>query len=517
MQILTTAQMREADRRTIEEIGIPGRVLMESAGRTVVRKMCRAIPELSMHPVEVVCGKGNNGGDGLVVFRYLATQGYSVRAWVLAPLESLSGDAKANLDAALKLGLPVQSVPDEPSLSRAFSSFSEDCVVVDAILGTGLTSAARGLPEIAIHLINQISAFKVAVDVPSGLSSDSGAVPGAAVDADLTVALAAPKLCHMLPPACFLIGQLEIVDIGIPRQVLEAVGSDLETVELDDLSMLLEPRRPDSHKGSFGHLLVVAGSVGKTGAAIMAAHAALRTGVGLVTVASPARALPMMTPALPEAMWEPLDETAAGALAVSALSRVLDLLDGKTALALGPGVGRHPETVSFVKNLVTQAKLPTVVDADGINAFEDDIAAIPPDRPLAFTPHPGEAARLLACTPKDIQRDRLAAIRQLTAQSRAFAAIKGYRTLIGEPSGRVHVNLTGNAGMASGGTGDVLTGVVGSFLAQGFDVPDALRLGAYLHGLSGDLAADELGEIPLTATDLIRKLPSAIQCLTSAQ
>jgi NAD(P)H-hydrate epimerase len=517
MQILTTAQMREADRRTIEEIGIPGRVLMESAGRTVVRKMCRVLPELSSTPIEVVCGKGNNGGDGLVVFRYLATQGYSVRAWVLAPLETLAGDAKANLDAALKLGLPVQSVADEVSLAKAFSSFSEDCVVVDAILGTGLTSAARGLPETAIHVINQISAFKVAVDVPSGLSSDSGTIPGEAVEADLTVALAAPKLCHVLPPACFLNGQLEIVDIGLPRQILDAMGSDLETVELDELGMLLDPRRPDAHKGSFGHLLIVAGSVGKTGAAIMAAHAALRTGAGLVTVASPARARPMMTPALPEAMWEPLDETAEGALAMSGFARVMDLLEGKTALALGPGIGRHPETVSFVKKLVAQTPLPTVVDADGINAFEDDIAAIPPDRPLALTPHPGEAARLLACSTKDIQRDRLAAIRQLTAKAGVFAALKGYRTLIGEPTGRVHINLTGNAGMASGGTGDVLTGMVGSFLAQGFDVPDALRLGVYLHGLSGDLAAEEVGEIPLVATDLIRKLPNAIQCLTSAQ
>jgi NAD(P)H-hydrate epimerase len=192
-------------------------------------------------------------------------------------------------------------------------------------------------------------------------------------------------------------------------------------------------------------------------------------------------------------------------------------LEGKTALALGPGIGRHPETVAFVKKLIARATLPTVVDADGLNAFEDDIEVIPPDRPLALTPHPGEAARMLACTTKDIQGDRLGAIRQLTARSHAFAALKGYRTLVGEPSGRVHINLTGNAGMASGGTGDVLTGMVGSFLAQGFGVADALRLGVYLHGLSGDLAAEEVGEIPLVATDLIGKLPYAIQCVTSAQ
>jgi len=515
MQVLTTAQMREADRRTIEEIGIPGRVLMESAGRTVVQKMNLALPDLRSYPIEVVCGKGNNGGDGLVVFRYLATAGYSVRAWVLAPFGALSGDAKANLDAALKLGLPVQSVPDEVSLGQAFASFSEDCVVVDAVLGTGLKSAARGLPEAAIRVINQISGFKVAVDVPSGLSSDSGDIQGEALEADLTVALAAPKLCHMLSPACFLCGQLEIVDIGIPRQILDAAGSELETIEQDELSALLAPRRPDAHKGVFGHLLLVAGSVGKTGAALMAARAALRAGAGLVTVAAPHRALPMMTSALAEAMWEPLDETSNGAIALSALPRVLDLLEGKTALALGPGVGRHPETVSFVKKLVRECPIAAVLDADGINAFAGELAALPPDRSLALTPHPGEAARLLECSTKEVQKDRLKAVRELAGKARVFAALKGYRTLIGEPSGRVAINLTGNPGMASGGTGDVLTGMIGSFLAQGLAVPDALRLGAYLHGLAGDLAAEELGETSLVATDLIDKLPEAIRCVTS--
>ncbi len=513
MQVLTTAEMREADRRTIEDIGIPGRVLMESAGRAIVRQMEKVVPNLLRRPIEIVCGKGNNGGDGLVVFRYFATHGYRARAWVLAPLDTLSGDAKANLDSALALGLTVESLSNERELEKVVGSFSAHAVVVDAILGTGLTKAARGMAEQAILRLNRIPAFRVAVDVPSGLSSDSGEIPGEAIEADLTVALAAPKLCHLLPPASFRCGQLKVTDIGIPKQILTATGSKLATIEPEDFAKVWTPGRPDAHKGSFGHLLIVSGSVGKTGAAVMAAAAALRSGAGLVTVAAPGRALPMMAPALLESMWEPLEETPDGAIATGALPRALELLEGKTAAAIGPGLGQNPETLSFVKKFIQEIEIPAVIDADGINAFEGDPKAIPPGRALALTPHPGEAARLLNCTAKDIQRDRLDAVRRLAKDLDVGVALKGYRTLVSEPSGRAQINMTGNAGMASGGTGDVLTGMVGAFLARGFAVGDSLRLGVYLHGLSGDLAAEEKGQVSLTATDLIHHLPVAIRQL----
>ena len=516
MQVLTTQEMREADRRTIEDIGIPGRVLMESAGRAVVRQMKEVVTDLRSRPIEIVCGKGNNGGDGLVILRGLATEGYKARAWVLAGLDSLTGDAKGNLDAALRLGLTVNSVTDESSLQEAIGSFSFHSVVVDAILGTGLSQAARGLPEYAIRALNQLAgACRVAVDIPSGLSSDSGQKPGEAIHADLTVALAAPKLCHLLPPACFHCGRLEVVDIGIPQGILRSTGSKLKTLEPEDVSDLIHPRRPDAHKGDYGHLLIVAGSVGKTGAAVMAAHTALKAGVGLVTVASPKSALPMMAPALPESMWEPLDETPEGAIRTSAVSRVLELIDGKTALALGPGIGLHQETVTFAKELLAKVSVPTVMDADGINAFAGSLDAIPPDNSIAITPHPGEAARLLGCKSAQVQRDRLGAVRELATRGNFSVALKGYRTLIGEPSGHVRINLTGNPGMASGGTGDVLTGAVGSLMAQGLAVEDALCLGVYLHGSAGDLAAEVVGHPSLTATDLIRMVPEAFRQLSS--
>jgi NAD(P)H-hydrate epimerase len=512
MHVLTASEMREADRRTIEEIGIPGRALMESAGRAVVRTMERVLPDLRSRSVAVVCGKGNNGGDGLVVLRYLGTHGLAARAWLLCRFGELSGDAKENLVAAQKLGLPVEPVPDESTWRRALSEISGSDVLVDAILGTGLTRAAQGLLQQAIHDLNAPPGFKVSVDVPSGLSSDTGEIPGEAVGADLTVALATPKVCHLLPPACSLSGRLEVVDIGIPEPVLESVGSLLQTVEPASLRGFLPARTPDAHKGDFGHLLIVAGSVGKPGAAVMAAHSALRAGVGIVTVATARGALSLMSPALSEAMWEPLEETADGAIAESAYRRLQELLAGKTALAVGPGLGRHPDTVALIKTLVRKAELPIVIDADGLNAYEGDTGAIPPNRPVALTPHPGEAARLLGCSPSAVQKDRLDSARRLSALTKAHVLLKGYRSLICDPSGRGYINLTGNPGMATGGTGDVLTGIVGALLCRQ-SVEVALRLGAHLHGLAGDLAAEELGQTSLIASDLIRKLPSALRRL----
>ena len=512
MRVFTASEMREADRRTIEEIGIPGRALMESAGRAVVRTIERTLPNLSSRRVAVLCGKGNNGGDGLVVLRYLATHGIAARAWLLCRFEELKGDAKDNLDAAQKLGLPVEAVPDESRWRAVLSEVASSDVVVDALLGTGLTKKARGLLQAAIRDVNRISSFKVSVDVPSGLSSDTGEIPGEAIRSDLTVALAAPKVCHMLPPASTRVGRLEVVDIGIPEPVLETVGSRLQTVEAESLVTFLPKRKSDAHKGDFGHLLIVGGSVGKPGAAVMAANAALRSGVGIVTVASASGALPLMAPALPESMWEPLEQTTNGAISQAAYTRLQELLVGKTALAIGPGLGRDPDTIALVKKLVQETELPVIVDADGLNAFEGDATAFPPNRPLGLTPHPGEAARLLGCTPSDIQANRLESVRKLSSLTKAFVVLKGFSSLISDPAGKVYINLTGNPGMATGGTGDVLTGIVGALLSrQPVDV--ALRLGVFLHGRAGDLAAEEVGETSLIATDLIRKLPNSIRSL----
>ncbi len=513
MHILTSALMREADRRTIQEVGIPASVLMESAGRAVVRVMVARIDDLESRSIAVVCGKGGNGGDGLVVLRTLACLGYDARAIVLAPFESLSGEALDNLQAAFKLGLPVESAPTSEAWGDALSVVASADLVVDAVFGTGLNEPPRGLYQRVIEDLNDLDTLRVAIDVPSGLSSDSGGVPGVAFDADLTIALAAPKVCHFLPPASELCGEVEVVEIGIPPRFLRSGVPTLETIDAASLASALPRRRPLSHKGSYGHLLLVAGSVGKTGAAVMAAEAALRSGVGLVTVATAKSAIPMMAARLPEAMWEPLPETDSGALSLRAQSRLRELLGEREALALGPGLGTESETVLLVQEIVGASKIPTVVDADGLNALARAPEKIPAGRALALTPHPGDAGRLLGSSATEVESDRLQAARGLAAKTKAHVLLKGHRTLVSDPRGNVQVNLTGNAGMATGGTGDVLTGILGALLAQGIDIEEALLLGAHLHGLAGDLAAAEVGQTSLVATDLIRKLPEALRSL----
>jgi NAD(P)H-hydrate epimerase len=513
MHILTSAAMREADRRTIQEIGIPARVLMESAGRAVVRAMLQSIEELSSLSVVIVCGKGGNGGDGLVALRTLACLGCDARAIVLAPFESLSTEALDNLQAALKLGLPVESAPTTEAWGDVLSQVAAADVVVDAIFGTGLGEPPRGIFQRVIEDLNALETLRVALDVPSGLSSDSGAVHGVAFDADLTIALAAPKVCHFIPPASEVCGEVEVVEIGIPPRFLAGAEPTLQTIEPAALASSIPRRRHVSHKGTYGHLLILGGSVGKTGAAVMAAEAALRTGVGLVTVASAKSAIPMMAPRLPEAMWEPLPETESGALSRKAQSRILELLGDRSALALGPGLGTDDETVALVREIVAASRIPTVVDADGLNALARKPQAFSSGRALALTPHPGEAGRLLGSSAKDVESDRLEAVRRLARETKSHVLLKGYRTLVSDPRGNVQVNLTGNAGMATGGTGDVLTGVLGALLAQGVDIDEALPLGAHLHGLAGDLAAAAVGQASLVATDLVGKLPEALRSL----
>lgn len=513
MDILTAAEMREADRRTIQAIGVPGRVLMESAGRGVAGAMEEHLDGLDAKSIVIVCGKGNNGGDGLVLLRSLAGLDYQVRAVVLGSFDDLPPDALGNLQSALKLELPIDLVTNETEWRAALEEMWSAQVIVDAIFGTGLTRAAEGLSRRAIEDINALDATRVSIDLPSGLSADTGRVLGATIDADLTVALAAPKVCHFVSPACEFCGVVEIVEIGIPPQQLQSHPPHLSTIEPETLFGSWPTRTVSTHKGALGHLLIVAGSVGKSGAALMAAEAALRAGVGLVTVASAASAIPMMAPGLPEAMWEPLPETTHGAIGLDAAERIAELLTGRSALALGPGLGAHEETVRVVRELIQTCPVPMVVDADGLNALQGHTDLFPRRHAIALTPHPGEAARLLGSTTQDVQSDRLTAVRELASRVNSHVLLKGFRSLIADPDGNTMVNLTGNPGLATAGTGDVLTGIVGALLAQGASVEHALAAGAYVHGLAGDLAAKKLGQTSMRATDVIRHLPEALQSL----
>ena len=514
MKILTSSQMKEIDRKAIAELGIPGTVLMENAGIRVVEVLARVIDELGEAGVVVVAGKGNNGGDGFVVARHLHNMGLRPSVLLLASKDEVRGDAGGNLSIALNMGIPVAEVLSPEDWRRCRKALTRADLIVDALFGTGLTKPAEGLFARVIEDINAAPGFKAAVDIPSGLSSDTANIIGPAVRADLTVTLAAPKIAHVLPPAEDYVGRLFVAPIGFPPALFDNPGLKVELVERGDVLPLFAGREPDTHKGTYGHVLVIGGSRGKTGAASLAAKAALRMGAGLVTVATPASCLPMIARSMAELMTEPLAETTEGTIDGKGLARVLELLKGKDALLLGPGISTHPETVKFVLGLLPRVRVPMVIDADALNivASKPDILAAL-RAPAVLTPHPGEFARLTGLTTKAIFEDRLGVATSFAANHKVHLVLKGHRTLVACPDGCVHVNSTGNPGMATGGSGDVLGGMIASQLAQERDVEAATVSAVYAHGLAGDMGADALGEKALTAGDIIRFLPKALRDL----
>jgi NAD(P)H-hydrate epimerase len=517
LPVLTAAEMREADRRTIQEAGVPGAVLMENAGAAVARAMRERWPGAAR--IAVLCGKGNNGGDGFVVARHLLDRRPVVL--LIGEREDVAGDAREQLERLLAAGGAVRELADPAAWAALRDEVLAAELVVDALLGTGLRAAPSGVVGDVVRDLASVRGGRgpriVAVDMPSGLASDGGDVPWPCPVADLTVTFAAPKQGHVLPPASDQVGELLVADIGIPAGLL--AGTRLFLLEARDAAEAWPRRAPGSHKGRYGHLLVIAGSQGKSGAAALAATGALRAGVGLVTVATPAPALLAVASARAEAMSEPLAATAAGTIAAEALEPALSLARERDAVALGPGLGRHEATRAFVRAFVRRCPVPLVVDADGLNALAPGAGAdaalgtLRREAPTVVTPHPGEAARLLETTTPSLQGRRLEAARALASAAGCVVVLKGQRSVVADPDGRAAVNPTGNPGLATGGTGDVLTGVVGALLARGASAWSAASAAVYLHGLAGDLAARRLGQEGMIAGDVAEALPQAILAL----
>jgi len=501
VEILTAAQMRRVDRRAIEG-GIPSLDLMEAAGRGIAEAMRRDLPDLSRRPVRILCGKGNNGGDGLVVARHLALAGLQVEAAVLAPAHALSPDAAVQLARARTLALSVQHVEDAEGWTRWAASHPAEAVVVDALLGTGIEGGPRGLTATALAWLAARHAEIVAVDLPSGLDADRGDVQGTIPAAALTYTLCRPKPCLVLDPAGEHAGHWTVVDIGIPDALVAEEAAELSWTDAEEAARLLPERPAGAHKGTFGHVLVVAGSVGKGGAAVLAARGALRAGAGLVTVACPPEVRPEVAVQQAEVMTAVLSENP------DALMR---LAEGRDALAVGPGLGTGPEAQARVRALLAGARCPLVLDADGLNV--SSLAELRSEAPRVLTPHPGEAARLRGTTAAEVQADRLGHARALATATGAVVVLKGRRTVVAAPDGRAAFNASGNPGMATAGTGDVLTGVVSALLARGLPPFDAARLAAFVHGDAGDRAAEELGQDGMIASDLAARLPAALRAL----
>jgi hydroxyethylthiazole kinase-like uncharacterized protein yjeF len=515
MRVLNATQMRDADARAINDIGIASLVLMENAGRQAVAAMEAMYDDLSERHVAVLCGRGSNGGDGFVVARTLAQRGVGVSVFLIGRVADVRGDARINLEILGRLGLTVLEIADSQAWELHFAEFSDCTLVVDAIFGTGLNAPVTGLIESVITDVNASGIPIVAIDLPSGLSADSHEPIGPSIEAALTVTLAAPKLSLVLPPAESRAGDIVIADIGIPNDVIDAVdGPRVELLTRASMRELITPRSADSHKGDYGRVLVVAGSKGKTGAAHLAAMGALRSGAGLVTVATPKSCLDVVAGLAPEYMTEPIDEAING-LDLDNVDALLDI--ARDVVAIGPGLGQAEGTREFIRQFVDRATMPLVVDADGLNAFagDPDRLAGREGRDVIITPHPGEMARLLGMSTDEVQASRLEIARNFAVAHRVYVVLKGYRTLIATPDERVFINPTGNPGMATGGTGDVLTGMIAGWLGQLLDAEAACKLAVYLHGLAGDLAESDLGEVAMTAGDLSARIGRAVVELTS--
>lgn len=511
MIVVTAAEMQAMDRKTIDEIGIPGRVLMENAGRGATRAFLEHIYQNGDRPVGVLAGRGNNGGDGLVMARYLAQMGVDVRIFLTSTRDRLQGDAAANDRLLTALNIPVTEIPDAAGFADCQGGMRHCGYWIDALFGTGLNSDVRGYLRDVIQFVNQLQKPLLAVDIPSGLHSDTGHPCGICIQATVTATFGHPKIGHLLQPGAGFCGRVVLIDIGIPPLITQWADPQQRLITGRAVRRWLPQRASDSHKGRTGHLLVVAGATGKTGAAIMSTQAALRVGAGLVTLAAPQSLNPVLENRLIEAMTWPVPDNGQGKWTPEAFAAIYQAAMDKRCIAIGPGMGTSAAARDLVRRVASALDLPLVIDADGLNNLVGGLAVLAGrSAPTILTPHPGEMARLLDQSVAAVQHDRMAAARRLARQTRSHVILKGARSLVADPDGKVWINPTGNAGMASGGMGDVLTGAVAGLLAQGLTPSEAAGAAVFLHGLSADLLSEEASRGYL-ATEVMDALPLAIQ------
>jgi NAD(P)H-hydrate epimerase len=514
MKVISGETMRQLEALAMEKFGIPGLTLMETAGRKCAESIVARYGACPEPRGVIFAGKGNNGGDGYVIARLLRERGWQVAAFVLARRDEVRGDALANLDRLA--GMPVVFCTDQEELERCELALKEATVIVDALLGTGLKSDVAGLYADAIGMINNSGKPVVAVDMPSGIDSASGRVLGCAIRADMTVTFALAKCGHLLYPGAEYTGFLRIVDIGIPAEIT-ATAEGYEFLDGDAVKPLLKRRSRGAHKGDCGHCLIIAGSTGMSGAAAMAANSAVRAGAGLVTLAVPAGINQILEMKTTEVMTLPLADGGSGCLCRAAKGSIEEALSGKRVVAMGPGIARHPETAQLIRELAASITLPLIIDADGLNAVSEDTDLLLSRKSdiVIMTPHPGEMGRLTGLSISRVEEERIDVARGFAVKYGVYLILKGARTIIATPAGAVAINGSGNPGMASGGMGDVLSGVLAALIAQGYDPFTACKLGVFIHGHAADLVAGDKGEIGISAVDVQERLPYAIKELTA--
>jgi len=502
--------MKEIDRRTIDDLGISSLVLMESAGLGLVDEIESRSEEERLR-ITVICGPGNNGGDGMVAARHLADRGHEVITFLAVPRSAFSGDPKVQLRTLTRLEMDVSVLSSDSSYDRAFRRAGDSDVIIDSLFGTGLGRKVEGQWAQCVRIINSCPGLVISVDVPSGLDARTGHPLGECVTADVTVTFGFLKTGLVLFPGAQFAGEVVVADIGIPRSVIETMDLPGELLGPAPVEKVYEDRWPNTHKGSYGHLLLCCGSSGKLGAGILASRGALRAGAGLVTLAVPASAVHYVDVATPEVMTSPLPETAEGSFSRLGVNGLKKLIKERDALGIGPGISTDPEVGDLVREVLKSDGFPAVVDADALNVLESDPEILKPrGHCTVITPHPGEMSRLIGGSIQDVQSDRIGAALECAGRSGCVVVLKGAGTVVAHPNGTFFINTTGNPGMASGGTGDVLTGMIGALLARGCSPLDSAMASVYLHGAAADLAAEEVTEHALTATDIIDSLGLAL-------
>jgi NAD(P)H-hydrate epimerase len=518
MKLLTAEQMKEIDRRSTEEYLIPGLILMENAGLRVLETIAGLIGELRNAKIIILAGKGNNGGDGLVLGRHLINAGAQVETFLLGEPRNMSSDAYINYSILEKMTDSLFPLSVDEDVDRLKIALLSADLIVDAIYGIGFRGSLNDFETRVAQMINWSQARVVAVDIPSGVEANTGMINGVAIRANHTVTLALPKIGLVLDPGREWVGNLTVADISIPQALLVDDKLKLNLIDEAMVKKFMELRIPESHKGTYGHALVIGGSRGMTGAVIMTAYGALRTGAGLVTAAVPESLVPILEASVMEVMSRPLPETSEASISLEALGALENLLGTVSVCAIGPGMSRYREANAIIRLVLDKSIVPILIDADGLNALEGDTQVLK-DRqvPIVITPHPREMARLTGLSVEEIQKNRLEIARHYASDWGITVVLKGNKTVVASPSGEVFINMNGNPGMATAGSGDVLSGIILGLMAQGLSPQSAAMAGVYIHGCTGDLAAEISGQRGLVAGDLLDNLPYILRELETSK
>ncbi|MFH1963859.1 MAG: NAD(P)H-hydrate dehydratase [bacterium] len=516
MKIVTRKQMQEIDQATSERYGLSGAILMENAGIQVFLAIKEYLQQIDAERIAVLCGGGNNGGDGFVIARHLFNHGARVKIYLFVPEENVSGDALINLKAARQFGVPVQIVTSEDELNAVTPELKHTGLIVDALLGTGLSGEVRGLFAHVIDTINTIDIPVVAVDIPSGLDANTGMSLKSTVRAAMTVTFGLPKLGLVIPPGIEYTGRLIVADISLAPSLLNQDSIKINLLTMKDAADHIPYRPVDAHKGSCGKVFVLAGSMGMTGAAALCSEAAMRIGAGLITLGIPESLNHIMEVKLSEVMTLPLPQTSLSAFSQQGYEKIMSFCEDMNVAALGPGIGRNENTGELIRRLILHLKTTMVIDADALFAIASQPEVLKrKNAPAVITPHPGEMAHLLGCTTEDVINNRIDIAQRFAEEHETTVVLKGAQTIIADPEGNVWINPTGNQGMATAGCGDVLTGMISGLIAQGLSVPEAARLGVFLHGLAGDIKAEEKGTLSLIASDVLDGISGAVKRMTA--